>query len=738
MHTKKIFCFFLGILLISVSTPIIASADLTSEIEGFPATTIRYFSADFKSAKLHSIYQDWVMGIWRGVQDGVSERYNFDPIVDYVQDNRYNDGSGSGNPGAARSGVGYKPQPYSGPPFWANGIGNEFTVSYDSSTGNFTMDMRDQSGVVRHGWWHDSRNQDLPINSIIISVACNRPGVSAVASSLVVTSDSDSLIVADISSEYDTSDNYNQIRVFSDDGSRFGDFVVSGVFTPVWDDLNPPTASVSFDFRVSAANSPPPGYVLNVDSVGQGSVTVDPEVDFYVPGSSVELSAVSDPGWHFVEWIGDASGSINPLSVTMDADKSITAVFEEEHYFLDVALIGDGFGEVTVSPDLEYYLFGDVVDLFASSELNSTFISWGNDVSSSINPLSIVMESNVSLTAEFMLTNVFPNKPEIWGPLLLSLDKEGLYAVVGTDDDLDLLEYRVSWGDGSYSDWLESVPSGTEVEVTHSYQEFGSYDVRAQSRDVLGQKSHWSDKITVVVSEHSNTPPLKPVIVDGCPELDEDVLGDFSALTTDPDDDKISYRFDWADEMMSSWSSFVDSGSGVEMQHSWHSLGNYYIRAQAKDEYGLVSEWSAPYLVSVSDGGSSGENHPPDDPIISGPCRGEYNVKYTFNFSSRDIDFHDVMFVVNWSDGEVYRTEYVASEEVLLLNKTWTKESRSVFGSLCCEKEFLISAKAIDEFGLESNWTNMSVTVPRSFDNPMLSMLFDFINTIVMRLERFF
>jgi len=70
-----------------------------------------------------------------------------------------------------------------------------------------------------------------------------------------------------------------------------------------------------------------PSYTLAVSVEGGGSVTIDPDQPLHNPGSSAELTAAGDPGWAFVEWSGDASGSDNPLTVLMDADKAVTAHF---------------------------------------------------------------------------------------------------------------------------------------------------------------------------------------------------------------------------------------------------------------------------------------------------------------------------------------------------------------------------------------------------------------------------
>ncbi len=56
---------------------------------------------------------------------------------------------------------------------------------------------------------------------------------------------------------------------------------------------------------------------------GAGSVSVSPDRIDYVDDSVVELTATPDAGWSFTGWTGDASGTTNPLQVTVSADLEI-------------------------------------------------------------------------------------------------------------------------------------------------------------------------------------------------------------------------------------------------------------------------------------------------------------------------------------------------------------------------------------------------------------------------------
>ena len=55
--------------------------------------------------------------------------------------------------------------------------------------------------------------------------------------------------------------------------------------------------------------------------------SVSPEGGTYASGTVVQVTATASNSYSFVNWTGDATGSDNPLSLTMDADKNITANF---------------------------------------------------------------------------------------------------------------------------------------------------------------------------------------------------------------------------------------------------------------------------------------------------------------------------------------------------------------------------------------------------------------------------
>jgi len=71
----------------------------------------------------------------------------------------------------------------------------------------------------------------------------------------------------------------------------------------------------------------PPPVILTVNIVGSG--TVDPPGGSYARRTVVTLTAESESGWYFDHWEGDLSGSDNPTTITMQGNKTVTAVFLE-------------------------------------------------------------------------------------------------------------------------------------------------------------------------------------------------------------------------------------------------------------------------------------------------------------------------------------------------------------------------------------------------------------------------
>jgi hypothetical protein len=88
-------------------------------------------------------------------------------------------------------------------------------------------------------------------------------------------------------------------------------------------------AQVLHNLLVKLAEPPPSDLVtLKVTAIeGSGAVAVNPAAGTYTKGESVTLTPAPAAGYAFAGWHGDADGSADPLTLVMDSDKSITALF---------------------------------------------------------------------------------------------------------------------------------------------------------------------------------------------------------------------------------------------------------------------------------------------------------------------------------------------------------------------------------------------------------------------------
>ena len=143
-------------------------------------------------------------------------------------------------------------------------------------------------------------------------------------------------------------------------------------------------------------------YTLTTSVSPSGGGSVSPTGGTYAAGSQVTLTATPAFGYSFSNWGGDASGSQNPITITMNSNKSITANFEETgvtYYTLTTSVSPSGGG--SVSPTGGTYAAGSQVTLTATPAFGYSFSNWGGDASGSQNPITITMNSNKSITANF-------------------------------------------------------------------------------------------------------------------------------------------------------------------------------------------------------------------------------------------------------------------------------------------------------------------------------------------------
>jgi uncharacterized repeat protein (TIGR02543 family) len=143
-------------------------------------------------------------------------------------------------------------------------------------------------------------------------------------------------------------------------------------------------------------------YTLTTNTVGNGSISLNPPGGTYCEGTVVTLTATPDPGWQFDGWSGDLSGTQNPTTITMGSNKNVTATFSQlpvQQYTLTVIIVGQG--SVNLNPPGGTYDEGTVVTLTAVADSGWQFDNWSGDLSGTQNPTTITMDSDKTVTVTF-------------------------------------------------------------------------------------------------------------------------------------------------------------------------------------------------------------------------------------------------------------------------------------------------------------------------------------------------
>jgi len=137
---------------------------------------------------------------------------------------------------------------------------------------------------------------------------------------------------------------------------------------------------------------------VNVEPVEAGEVILSEEGP-YKEDMEVTLTATPADGYVFDHWSGDFSGDTNPVTITMDSDKPVTAHFTPVTYTLTVIVSASKSDAATVDiyPDLASYEPGTKVTLTVSlNSDNYEFLGWQVYMGPSLgtdNPITITMDS---------------------------------------------------------------------------------------------------------------------------------------------------------------------------------------------------------------------------------------------------------------------------------------------------------------------------------------------------------
>ena len=153
----------------------------------------------------------------------------------------------------------------------------------------------------------------------------------------------------------------------------------------------------------------PNSKIVSVTTVGSGIVTLDPSGGVYAPGTSVTLTALPDAGWEFEGWSGISvfPPDQNPTTITVNDNVTATATFKNLTPQVTLVVDSIGLGSVLAVPEVGddgTYDLGATVVLTAVPATDWEFVEWLGDITSTDNPVSFAVDSNMTVTASYKST----------------------------------------------------------------------------------------------------------------------------------------------------------------------------------------------------------------------------------------------------------------------------------------------------------------------------------------------
>lgn len=88
-------------------------------------------------------------------------------------------------------------------------------------------------------------------------------------------------------------------------------------------------------------------YTITTSVSGSGAVSSNPTGAVFLSGTTIILTATPAAGYSFTDWSGDLTGTTNPATITLNANKTVTANFTST---VGIESIGENIAEIYPNP----------------------------------------------------------------------------------------------------------------------------------------------------------------------------------------------------------------------------------------------------------------------------------------------------------------------------------------------------------------------------------------------------
>ncbi len=128
--------------------------------------------------------------------------------------------------------------------------------------------------------------------------------------------------------------------------------------------------------------------------------------EHYIADTRVQLTAEPAEDYQFAAWSGDVESSEKAVEITLDSAKMVTATFTADCFGLTTVVSPTGSGSLGIEPPPDcagdMYVAGTQVRLAADPAGGKVFSIWSGDVTGSSNPLTVTLDTDLSIAANFV------------------------------------------------------------------------------------------------------------------------------------------------------------------------------------------------------------------------------------------------------------------------------------------------------------------------------------------------
>ena len=210
--------------------------------------------------------------------------------------------------------------------------------------------------------------------------------------------------------------------------------------------------------------------------------------------------------------------------------------------------------------------------------------------------MNVTYNASSNDTEKIFDINVFENDPNIWEVPITFMFNLTNFSWSGN--------IVVKWRNNNtvYADFLKNISgfsAGVGQHTNQTMREGYRWDGGHRILYISIKPGHMDEPKSIYLSHRPYYQPNQPTITGPT----SGVVGgfyQFIVVTTDPENDTVSYYVDWGDGSHSGWTLPAASGTPMNVTHAWSAAGLFAVKVKARNTHGLESVWSAVHAINIT------------------------------------------------------------------------------------------------------------------------------------------